>query len=160
MSEQSQPATVGILILDTRFPRPPGDIGNIATWPFPVLYKTVHGASPERVVHRKGEGLLEPFVRAAEELISEGADGITTTCGFLSLFQSELAAAIPVPVVTSSLLQVDLVNTFPHLRLIQLQPLAVSRSDDQLPIVAECGTTRTFKPVEHGHLLLHSAIPY
>ncbi len=82
----------------------------MATWPFPVLYKTVQGASPERVVHQKGAGLLEPFIAAAEELIAEGADGITTTCGFLSLFQQELAAAIPVPVLTSSLLQVDLVN--------------------------------------------------
>lgn len=28
-----------ILMLDTAFPRIPGDIGNALTWDFPVLYK-------------------------------------------------------------------------------------------------------------------------
>jgi Asp/Glu/hydantoin racemase len=109
MQQQAQ-ATVGILTLDTRFPRPPGDIGNPKTWPFPVIFRIVEGASPERVVHRRGEGLLDPFITAAHELIDQGAHGITTTCGFLALFQDELAAAVPVPLITSSLMQVDLVN--------------------------------------------------
>src|SRR5207248_5412930 len=46
-------ARVGILMLETRFPRIPGDLGNAETWPFPVLYKVVPGASPHRVVHDK-----------------------------------------------------------------------------------------------------------
>ena len=41
-------ASVGILMLETRFPRIPGDMGNAETWPFPVLYKVVPGASPRR----------------------------------------------------------------------------------------------------------------
>ena len=110
MQDTGHQATVGILILDTKFPRPPGDIGNVKTWPFPVIYKKVEGASPERVVHQQGEGLLDPFIAASHELIDEGADGITTTCGFLALFQDELSAAVPVPLVTSSLMQVDMVN--------------------------------------------------
>ena len=32
---------LGILMLNTRFPRPPGDIGNPETWPFPVRYEVV-----------------------------------------------------------------------------------------------------------------------
>ena len=86
-------AAVGILMLEARFPRIPGDVGNAATWPFPVLYKVVRGASPERVVRRKAEGLLEAFIEGARELVAEGADGIVTNCGFLSLIQDELAAA-------------------------------------------------------------------
>src|SRR5437868_12026727 len=43
-------ARVGILMLETRFPRIPGDMGNGLTWPFPVLYKVVPGATPDRVV--------------------------------------------------------------------------------------------------------------
>ena len=43
-------AAVGILMLEARFPRIPGDVGNATTWPFPVLYKVVPAASPERVV--------------------------------------------------------------------------------------------------------------
>jgi Asp/Glu/hydantoin racemase len=103
-------AQLGILILETRFPRILGDIGNPATWPFPILYKTVSGASSHRVVHEQGRGLIAPFLQAARELEAEGADGIATSCGFLSLFQAELAAHVGVPVATSSLLQIPLVE--------------------------------------------------
>ena len=103
-------ASVGILMLDARFPRIPGDMGNATTWPFPVHYKIVKGASPDRVVRNRAKGLLDAFVVAAKELVAEGVDGITTNCGFLSLFQDELATAVQVPVATSSLMQVALVN--------------------------------------------------
>lgn len=103
-------AAVGILMLDARFPRIPGDMGNAVTWDFPVHYRVVRNASPDRVVRRQAEGLLEPFIGAARDLIDMGADGITTNCGFLSLFQNELATALNVPVATSSLMQVELVN--------------------------------------------------
>lgn len=103
-------ASVGILMLDARFPRIPGDMGNATTWPFPVLYRVVRHATPERVVRQGAEGTLEAFIAAARDLVRDGADGITTNCGFLSLFQRELADAVGVPVATSSLMQVDLVN--------------------------------------------------
>ena len=99
-------ARLGILMLEARFPRIPGDMGNGLTWPFPVLYKLVRGATPERVVTRRAEGLRDAFIDAARELVADGADGITTNCGFLTLFQAEIAAAVGVPVATSSLLQV------------------------------------------------------
>ncbi|MCA0908751.1 aspartate/glutamate racemase family protein [Ruegeria marisrubri] len=103
-------ASVGILMLDAQFPRISGDMGNARTWPFPVLYRIVRDASPDRVVRHRAEGMLEVFIDAAQELVKDGADGITTNCGFLSLFQKELAEAVPVPVVTSSLMQVEMVN--------------------------------------------------
>jgi len=103
-------AKVGILMLETRFPRIPGDMGNAETWPFPVLYKVVPRASPWRVVCDRAEGLLDAFLSAAEELVRLGADGITTTCGFLSLYQRELAAHVGVPVATSSLMQIPFIE--------------------------------------------------
>lgn len=103
-------ASVGILMLEARFPRIPGDMGNALTWPFPVHYRIVRGASPDRVVRRRAEGLLEDFMAAARELVADGVDGITTNCGFLSLFQKELAAAVGVPVATSSLMQTPLIQ--------------------------------------------------
>jgi hypothetical protein len=103
-------ASVGILMLETRFPRIPGDMGNALTWPFPVLYKVVPGASPRRVVYDKAQGLLDDLLAAAAELVRLGADGITTTCGFLSLYQRELAAHVRVPVAASSLMQIPLVE--------------------------------------------------
>ncbi len=101
---------LGILMLDTRFPRVAGDLGNPETWPFPVLIARIEGATPERVVDRKAAGLLEPFVAGGEALIRAGAAGITTTCGFLSLFQRPLAERLGVPVAASSLLMIPLVE--------------------------------------------------
>lgn len=104
-------ASIGILMLEARFPRIPGDMGNALTWPFPVHYKVVRDASPDRVVRQGAEGLLDSFIEAAKELVADGVDGITTNCGFLSLFQEQLAQALPVPVATSSLMQVAQVNS-------------------------------------------------
>jgi hypothetical protein len=103
-------ASIGILMLDARFPRIPGDMGNAATWPFPVLYRVVRNATPDLVVRKGAAGTLDAFVDAARDLVRDGADGITTNCGFLSLFQEELAEAVGVPVATSSLMQVAMVN--------------------------------------------------
>ena len=103
-------ARLGILLLETRFPRIPGDIGNALTWPFPVLYQVVRGASPERVVRDRAQGLLPAFIEGARALVALGADGISSSCGFLSIFQREIAGAVGVPVAISSLMQVPLVE--------------------------------------------------
>jgi hypothetical protein len=103
-------ASLGILMLEARFPRIPGDMGNASTWPFPVLYRVVSGASPEKVVLQGAAGLLPDFIDAAKDLVRLGAEAITTNCGFLSLFQKEIAAAVGVPVATSSLMQVPWVQ--------------------------------------------------
>ena len=95
---------LGVLMLDTRFPRIVGDIGNPATFSSPVRHATVRGASPQRVVREGDASLLQCFIDAGLTLVRDGATAITTSCGFLVLFQSELQAALPVPVWTSSLL--------------------------------------------------------
>src|SRR5437867_950759 len=102
--------TVGILMLDTRFPRIPGDMGNAQTFPFPVRYQRVTGADPDLVVRRGAEGLLPAFVEGAQALEREGVGAITTNCGFLIKYQAQLARAVRVPVFTSSLLLVPLVH--------------------------------------------------
>jgi Asp/Glu/hydantoin racemase len=102
--------TVGILMLDTRFPRIAGDMGNATTFPFPVRYQRVTGANPDLVVRRGAEGLLPAFVEGAAALEREGVGAITTNCGFLIKYQAQLARAVHVPVFTSSLLLVPLVH--------------------------------------------------
>ncbi|MEM1300810.1 MAG: aspartate/glutamate racemase family protein [Pseudomonadota bacterium] len=103
-------APIGILMLEAQFPRIPGDMGNAVTWPFPVLYRVVADASPDLVVRRGADGMLEPFIAAGRDLIRQGAELITTNCGFLALFQQELSAALEVPVATSALMQVPAVQ--------------------------------------------------
>jgi hypothetical protein len=101
---------LGILMLDTRFPRIPGDIGNARTFPFTVRYLTVKGAVPSRVVWEPDPTLLQPFIEGAKELERLGVKAITTSCGFLAMFQRQLAAAVEVPVFTSSLLQIPFLH--------------------------------------------------
>lgn len=102
--------SVGVLMLDTQFPRIPGDMGNAGTFDFPVRYHRVEGASPDRVVRHGHRELLPAFIEGARFLEREGVRAITTNCGFLAKFQPEMAAAVSVPVFTSSLLLVPLVH--------------------------------------------------
>ncbi len=100
---------IGILVLDSKIPRIPGDLGNATTYPFPVVYKVVQGATISKVVGDTDPALLEPFIQAARELEAAGCKAITTSCGFLALFQKQLAAAVSIPVFTSSLIQIPFV---------------------------------------------------
>lgn len=103
------PGFLGVVMLDTRFPRLPGDIGHPDAFGVPVRQQVVQGAGPGKIVQTaaglRAAGVAPAFVQAVQSLASEGALAITTSCGFLVLLQQELQAAATVPVVTSSLLQ-------------------------------------------------------
>lgn len=101
---------IGIVVLDTQFPRVPGDIGNASTFDFPVRIRMVVGANVQRVVQEGDESLLPEFIEAAKELEAAGVRAITTSCGFLIAFQKQLSQAVDIPVFTSSLLQVPMVS--------------------------------------------------
>lgn len=92
-------------MLDTRFPRPVGDVGNPASFSMPVRHVVVRGATAQRVVRQGDAALLQGFIGAARELANQGARAITTSCGFLVLHQAALQGAVNVPVWTSSLLK-------------------------------------------------------
>lgn len=93
-------------MLQTRFPRPVGDIGHPGSFAFPVRYRVVEGARPDRVVRaRDDEALFARFVAAGLELVHEGAQALGTSCGFLARWQGRLQQALPVPVWTSALLK-------------------------------------------------------
>ena len=124
-------ATVGILMLQTRFPRIPGDMGNALTWPFPVHYRVVKGATPEKIVLSDARLMVQHFIDAAQELVDMGCDGITTNCGFLSLIQDELKDALDVPVAASSLMQVPMIQqTLPRGRRVGILTISASTLTD------------------------------
>ena len=138
-------ASVGILLLESRFPRIPGDGGNAGTWPFPMLYRVVGGATPDKVVRDRG-GIIDDFVAAARELVAVGADGITTNCGFLVLYQDQIARACGVPVAASSLLQVPWVERLlPPDRRVGVVTVEAS---SLTPRHLECAGARPDTPVE------------
>jgi hypothetical protein len=101
---------IGILLLDTKFPRVPGDIGNASTFDFPVRIRMIPGATPQRIVLEGDESILPEFVKAGKELEAAGVRAITTSCGYLTTFQEALINAVNIPVFTSSLLQVPMVS--------------------------------------------------
>jgi len=101
---------IGVIGLDTAFTKIPGHIRNPATFDFPVAYEVVPGATAARVVTQADPTLLRPFVAAARALEARGVGAITTACGFLVLFQRELAAAVGVPLFASSLVQLPMVH--------------------------------------------------
>jgi Asp/Glu/hydantoin racemase len=110
----------GILMLDTRFPRIPGDVGNPVTWPFPVEFETVTGIGVERAVRESDPLRFEQsFIDAARRLEQRGVSLVTTGCGFLILLQDRLQSAVRTPVLTSSLLQVPWISAFldPHAKI-------------------------------------------
>ena len=92
-------------MLDTRFPRIRGDVGNPQTWSFPVRYGVVAGATAQAVVCDDVAPFVDAFIGAGRELIAEGCTGIATTCGFLSLIRPRLARELGVPVAASALEQ-------------------------------------------------------
>ena len=90
---------LGILMLDTRFPRIEGDIGNPASFGFPVIFRTMQGIGSADAVaaHPDKPRVLAALKSNADALAAEGAVGLSTSCGFLALYQKELEQLSPVP---------------------------------------------------------------
>lgn len=101
---------IGVLCLESHFPKPPGHIKCPSSFAFPMAYKVIKGVTVKRLLAEPSAAQRDLFVAAALELQAEGVAAITGSCGFLALFQQELAAAVSVPVFASSLLQVPLVR--------------------------------------------------
>ncbi|MEH6404076.1 MAG: hypothetical protein V7750_11925 [Sneathiella sp.] len=92
-------------MLDTAFPRPLGDAGNTDSYDCPARLKIVKDAGSLEIVKngRPTDELVENFCTAAQELEAEGAGAIVSTCGFLMTIQEQIAGAVTIPVMVSSL---------------------------------------------------------
>ncbi|MCA1386364.1 MULTISPECIES: hypothetical protein [unclassified Bradyrhizobium] len=104
------PRSLGILNLergmttDANTPAPlRGSLMSSATFDLPIISETVIGAWADIVI--PGAPELEPAcVAAAKRLVERGAVAISSNCGYFIRHQAAVAAAVDVPVVTSSLL--------------------------------------------------------
>lgn len=101
---------IGIIMMDSFMPFPPGTPGNATTFCYPVLYETVRGCDMEHLVYQGDQALLEPMLEAGWRLVNAGVRAVTGNCGFMILFQEALARELPVPVFMSSLLQLPFVS--------------------------------------------------
>lgn len=99
---------LGVLMLDKRVPRIPGDMGNAWTFDVPVRFQVVRGVQGE--AFRRGErALAGPIVQAARELEAAGVRAIAGCSGFFAAYQRDLAEAVRVPAFSSSLLLLPLI---------------------------------------------------
>ena len=102
---------IGILCLDTLFPKPPGQLRNPLTFDFPVVCRVLRGVGAKEILSSTSAQLETLFVDAARELERDGVKAIAGSCGFMALFQKAVASAVSVPVLMSSLVQIPLIHT-------------------------------------------------
>ncbi len=100
--------SIGVLSLESYFPKPPGHIKNPSSLPFTTTYEILQGITVPALLNSPSPDMLEPIVAAAIRLEKQGVKAITGSCGFLAMFQREIAQSVSVPVFLSSLLQVPL----------------------------------------------------
>jgi hypothetical protein len=109
--------TIGVLNLDAVPGRvkqeedTPGNLRNDKTFNFRLKRETVRGATPDRfAADILGKKELTPhFIEAAKKLEARGVDAIVGDCGFIAMYQKDIAREVSVPVATSSLILVPLV---------------------------------------------------
>ncbi len=105
---------IGVLNLDAVSERvkqeedTPGCLRNDETFDFRLKRETVPGSIRERFQAEDPE-LIPHFVEAAKKLEARGVKAITGDCGYIAKYQKDIARAVSVPVITSSLLLVPLV---------------------------------------------------
>lgn len=99
---------IGILMLDTYTPFIPGDVGNASTYSFPVRYETVEGLTVSRIFS-KDESAYDSLKEAAKKLAGQGVRAITGDCGFMAIYQQDLAEEMDIPIFLSSMLQVPFI---------------------------------------------------
>lgn len=101
---------IGVLCLESLFPKPRGHLRNPRTFDFPVVCRVVEGVDIPRLLFNPTPELVEPFIEAARQLERDGVMAVTGSCGFLARYQEEIAAAVNIPVFMSSLVQVPMVR--------------------------------------------------
>ena len=137
---------IGILCLESLFPKPRGHMRNPLTYGFPTVTRVIRGVDIPRLLFNPTPDLLEPFIQAAKELEADGVQAITGSCGFMARFQNQIAAELHIPVFLSSLLQLPLVRLM-HGEKASIGVLTASRQALTPAHFANCAT-----PMESVHI--------
>ena len=118
MTNKTSVAKIGILCWETgqvpmglrQLETLVGNSTNPASYDYPVRFHPVRGANVHTILENPDPGVLRTMIADAQAMAAQGVKAITTSCGFNAIFQQPLAEAVGVPVFTSSLLQVPLVQ--------------------------------------------------
>lgn len=88
----------------------PGNSTNPKTFEFPLTYSRIKGANIHTILENPCQKVLQSMISEACKMEEQGIKAITTSCGFNAVFQRELADSVSIPVFTSSLMQIPLVQ--------------------------------------------------
>jgi hypothetical protein len=100
---------IGILMLEESIPCPPGTPGNPTTFSHPVIHEIVRGVDIASLRALNDPDSEPQFLAAARILVDKGVSAIAGNCGLMIVHQAALAAALPVPVLMSSLVQLPMI---------------------------------------------------
>ncbi|MFC5337073.1 aspartate/glutamate racemase family protein [Leucobacter denitrificans] len=102
---------IGVIMMNAKVPYPPGSPNNARTFEYPVTHETIAEANYESLIYAPAfDKLRDQFIEAGHRLVERGVKAVVGSCGFMVLFQRELAEALPVPVYSSSLIQLPLIS--------------------------------------------------
>ena len=108
--------STGILKFDQKlYPMMPGDVGNATSYPFPVLIREVKGLTnnpypPVTTADGVYTETVQLCIDAAIQLEKDGVRCIAMCCGFFSLIQPVIAAHVDIPVLTSPLIMIPVIQ--------------------------------------------------
>lgn len=100
--------SIGVLSLESYFPKPPGHIKNPSSLPFTTSYEILTGISVPDLLYNPTPEMEAQIVDAARRLEQQGVKAITGSCGFLAIYQQAIVEAVSIPVFVSSLIQIPL----------------------------------------------------
>ena len=107
---------VGIMKLEgRRYPLPPGDVASPLSYPYPVLVREIPGVDDNPyppIINADGSytEVVQKCIDAAVRLERDGVSSIAMCCGFFSLIQPVIAAAVSIPVLTSPLIMIPVIH--------------------------------------------------
>ena len=108
--------SVGIMKFEGRlYPMIPGDVGNATSYPFPVLIREIPGVNNNPYPPLKDENgqysdVVKKCIDGALQLEKDGVRSIAMCCGFFSLIQPVIAAAVSIPVLTSPIIMIPIIQ--------------------------------------------------
>lgn len=157
---------IGIIAVDLKYPKLPGNVVNATTYNFPVLYEMVEFEIEQ--LFTGDDSIKEIIIAAAKKLEAQGVRAVVGACGFFANFQKDVADSLSIPAYLSSMVQLPTMKiglkTDKKIGIItasgnditdkMLQDVGVSMADCY---IQDIGSLEGFKTIRHGYSHLDNA---
>lgn len=92
---------IGVLVMKSWVPKPPGHISCASNYDFPVYYYPVENTS-NKSVHGGEVSIIPDIIEAVKNLQEMGCKAIVSSCGYFGHYQKVVADAAAVPIYLSA----------------------------------------------------------